>query len=182
MIGVQSMSYEIGEVLITEDEIKAKVAEIAKAVSRDYKGKNLLLTGVLKGAFVFLSDLSRAMGAEAQVDFIKISTYKDGTRPSGEIRFDLDFSSDVHGRHVLLVEDIVDTGRTLSHLVKEIKKKGPASVKICALLDKPSRREAEVEVAYLGFSIPDRFVVGYGLDCAEKFRCLPYIAVVEERG
>ncbi len=174
------MAFEISKVLIEEDRIKARVAELAGEIARDYSGKQVLITGVLKGAFVFLSDLARAMGTDAQLDFIKVSTYKDGTRPSGEIRFDLDFSADIRGRHVLLVEDIVDTGRTLSYLVKEIRKRKPASVKICALLDKPDRREVEVAIDYRGFSIPDEFVVGYGLDCGEKFRCLPYIAAVAE--
>jgi hypoxanthine phosphoribosyltransferase len=177
------MEYRVKETLISWERIAIRVGELAADIQRDYEGKGLLLVGVLKGAWIFLADLARLVDLPGvEVDFIRISSYGSGTRPSGELRFDLDFSLPLEGKNVLIVEDIVDTGNTLSTLMDVLRARGPASVKICALLSKPSRREVEVPVDYVGFTIPDEFVVGYGLDCAEQYRTLPGIVTVEECG
>ncbi|MCU0722595.1 MAG: hypoxanthine phosphoribosyltransferase [Planctomycetes bacterium] len=168
------------EVLIHEDEIERKVAEMAARVEKDYRGKPLLVVGVLKGAWVFLADLVRRIPYPVEVDFLKVSSYGKATESSGEVRFEMDFSRAVEGKDVLLVEDIVDTGVTLHYLMKNLATRKPASVKLCVLLDKPARRKVEIPIAYRGFEIPDRFVVGYGLDCAEHFRNLPFIASLSE--
>jgi hypoxanthine phosphoribosyltransferase len=173
------MTWRLKDTVLTEEAIQARVAELAAQINRDYGGLEPVVACVLKGAWVFHADLVRRLDPPLEVDFIKISTYGNATRPTGQIRFDLDFSTALEGRHLLVVEDIVDTGRTLSYLLGELAARKPASVKLCALLDKPDRREVEVSVDYLGFSIPDVFVVGYGLDCAEQFRSLPHVASVE---
>lgn len=167
------------EVLITGDDIQQRIRAMGADIARDYAGKNPLLIGVLKGAFIFLSDLMRAADIPLGVEFIAISSYGAEMRTSGEVRILKDLDVAIEGRHILVVEDIVDTGLTLSYLLANLKSRGAASVKLAALLDKYERREKEVPIDYLGFKIPDKFVVGYGLDFAERYRNLPYIAVVK---
>lgn len=166
------------DVLITTEEIQKRIQQIGAEIARDYAGKNPLMIGVLKGACTFLSDLMRAADITLGVEFMAISSYGAGMRTSGEVRILKDLDVAIEGRHILVVEDIVDTGLTLSYLLANLKSRGAASVKLAALLDKYERREKEVPIDYLGFQIPDKFVVGYGLDFAERYRNLPYIAVV----
>jgi len=160
------MHDDIAEILVTEEAIKAKVTELGRRISEDYRGRNLLLVGLLRGAIVFLSDLMRAIDVPVQLDFIGISSYGASTE-SGAVRLVMDLETDITGRDVLIVEDIVDTGKTLSYLVENLKARQPASLRLCALLDKPERRQVPITVDYVGFEIPDKFVVGYGLDFAE---------------
>jgi hypoxanthine phosphoribosyltransferase len=174
-----SVHSDIAEILVTEEEIRAKVAELGQHISADYRGKELLLVGLLRGAIVFLSDLMRAIDIPVQLDFFGISSYGANTE-SGAVRLVMDLETDVSGRDVLIVEDIVDTGKTLSYLVENLKARQPASLRICALLDKPERRQVPIEVDYVGFGIPDKFVVGYGLDFAEGYRNLPFVGVLKE--
>lgn len=167
------------DVLIAEDRLLARVGELAAEISAAYQGQELLVVGVLKGAFVFCGDLLRRLqGVDAQVDFIAASSYGTATETSGTVRIVKDLDAAVAGRHVLLVEDIVDTGLTLNYLREHILHQQPASLRICALLDKPSRRRVQVPVDYVGFEIPDVFIVGYGIDWAERYRYLPYIGAV----
>jgi hypoxanthine phosphoribosyltransferase len=170
---------DIAEVLVSEKEIQAKVAELGQRISDDYKGQELLLIGLLRGAIVFLSDLMRAITIPARLDFIGIQSYGASTE-SGAVRLVMDLETDIAGRHVLVVEDIVDTGKTLSYLVGTLKARHPASLRVCALLDKPDRRQVPIRVDYVGFEIPDKFVVGYGLDFAEGYRTLPFVGVLKE--
>jgi hypoxanthine phosphoribosyltransferase len=167
------------EVLITTEQIKKRIAEIGADIARDYAGQNPLMIGVLKGACTFLSDLMRAADLPLSIEFMAISSYGTGMRTSGEVRILKDLDVAIEGRHILVVEDIVDTGLTLNYLLANLKSRGAASVKLAALLDKFERREKEVPIDYLGFKIPDKFVVGYGLDFAERYRNLPYIGVVK---
>lgn len=173
------MDDAIDHVLITEDRIRERVAALAREISADYAGKDLVLIAVLKGAVVFCADLMRCLDLPVCLEFVSAASYGSRTSSSGEVRLVLDTCGDLRGRHVLVVEDIVDSGRTLAALVEALRAQGPASVKTCCLLDKPSRRVAPFEPDYVGFAIPDCFVVGYGLDYAEKSRNLPYIAVVK---
>jgi len=166
------------EVLIPEEKIKARVSEMGRAVSADYRGKSVHLVCVLKGAYTFLADLARAVEVPVTLDFLAVSSYGKGTKTSGEVRLTKDLDSSLEGKDVIVVEDIVDTGLTLLYLFNSLLARKPASLKIAALLSKPSRRLVEVSVDYVGFEIPDRFVVGYGLDVDQKFRNLPYIAAV----
>ncbi|HYX27788.1 MAG TPA: hypoxanthine phosphoribosyltransferase [Pyrinomonadaceae bacterium] len=168
------------EVLISADEIQQRIQEMGAAIARDYSTKNPLMIGVLKGACTFLSDLIRAADIQLGIEFIAISSYGASTRTSGEVRILKDLDVAIEGRHILVVEDIVDTGLTLSYLLANLKSRGAASVKLAALLDKFERREKEVPIDYLGFKIPDKFVVGYGLDFAERYRNLPFIGVVKD--
>jgi hypoxanthine phosphoribosyltransferase len=156
------------------------VACLAAEISRDYQDKNLLLIGILKGSFVFMADLVRKLDFPLEVDFIRLSSYGSSTRTSGSVKVVQGLRSAFRGRHLLVVEDIVDTGITVAFLIDYLKKKGPASVKLCALLDKPSRRRVTVTIDYLGTTVPDKFLVGYGLDFDEKYRNLPDICVLEE--
>jgi hypoxanthine phosphoribosyltransferase len=170
------------EVLISEEHIAQKVVELAARISADYADvDDLLLVGILRGAFIFLADLSRALTIPRSVDFMALSTYGAGTE-AGRVRLMLDLRADIRGRHVLVVEDIVDTGRTLSYLLRTLAAREPASMKTCALVRKLARHEVAVTVDYLGFDIPDVWVVGYGLDWANRFRTLPYIGVVAPQG
>lgn len=166
-------------ILISEEELKKRVAELGKQISQDYAGKDLLLIGVLKGSFLFLADLIRNIDSNAAVDFMGTSSYGASTHTSGEVRITKDLEQSVAGRHVLLVEDIVDTGLTLRYLIETLKARHPESVRVCALLDKPARRRVRVSLDYYGFIIPNAFVVGYGLDFDEKFRGLPFVGVLE---
>jgi len=165
--------------LISEDQINARIREMGAEITRDYAGLNPLLIGVLKGACFFLSDLLRAIDTKLGIEFMAISSYGSSTRTSGEVRIMKDLDVPIEGRHILVVEDIVDTGLTLSYLLANLESRGPASVKLAALLDKFERREKDVKIDYLGFKIPDEFVVGYGLDFAERYRNLPFIGVLK---
>lgn len=173
---------EIAEVLLTEDEIRLRVEALGQEISRDYSGKDLVLVGILKGAFVFLSDLVRHIEIPITIDFVAISSYGQSTKSSGIVKLVKDLDESVENKHVLLVEDIVDTGWTLrlSYIVENLYARKAASVRICTLLDKPSRRKVEVPLDYIGFEVPDRFVVGYGLDFRGYYRNLPYIGVLDE--
>jgi hypoxanthine phosphoribosyltransferase len=168
------------EPLLTATQIQARISTLGAEIARDYAGRNPLLLGVLKGAFVFMSDLVRAIDLTLGVEFMAISSYGASTRSSGEVRIVKDLDVAVEGRDLLVVEDIVDTGLTLSYLLANLRSRGAASVKLVALLNKPERRLREVQIDYLGFDIPDAFVVGYGLDFAERYRNLPYIAVLKD--
>ena len=168
------------EPLLSAEQIQARIAELGAEIARDYAGRNPLLVGVLKGAFVFLSDLVRAIDMKVGVEFMAISSYGNRTRSSGEVRMVKDLDVPVEGRDIIVVEDIVDTGLTLSFLMQTLRTRGAQSVRLAALLDKWERREREVEINYLGFRIPDAFVVGYGLDYAERYRNLPYIAILKD--
>ena len=168
-------------VLITAEEIQAAVQKLASDISQDYQNKTPLIIGVLKGSFVFLADLIRQLEFPLELDFIKLSSYGSSQKSSGKIELAGDISSEIRGRDVLVVEDIVDTGLTTAFLLGYLKGKQPASVKLCALTSKPSRRQVQIKIDYLGFDVPDKFVVGYGLDCDEKFRQLPEIHSLEER-
>ncbi|MCU1264954.1 MAG: hypoxanthine phosphoribosyltransferase [Acidobacteria bacterium] len=167
------------EVLFSEVEISSRIKDLGSQIAREYAGKNPLLIGVLKGACFFLSDLLRAIDIPLNIEFMAISSYGSSTRTSGEVRILKDLDVPIENRHIIVVEDIVDTGLTLSYLLANLKSRGAASVKLVALLDKSERREREVEIDYLGFKIPDAFVVGYGLDFAERYRNLPFIAVLK---
>jgi hypoxanthine phosphoribosyltransferase len=167
------------EQLITTEAIQTRIQELGADIARDYGGRNPLMVCVLKGACTFLSDLMRATDIPLNVEFIAISSYGAEMRTSGEVRILKDLDVAIEGRHILVVEDIVDTGLTLSYLLANLKSRGAASVKLAALLDKYERREKEVPIDYLGFKIPDKFVVGYGLDFAERYRNLPFIAVLK---
>jgi hypoxanthine phosphoribosyltransferase len=168
------------ETLFSANEIQQRIKELGAEIARDYEGRNPLLIGVLKGACIFISDLLRAIDLRLGIEFMAISSYGSSTRTSGEVRIIKDLDVPIEGRDILVVEDIVDTGLTLSYLLANLKSRGATSVKLVALLDKHERREREVEIDYLGFPIPDAFVVGYGLDFAERYRNLPFIAVVKD--
>ena len=168
------------EPLFTAEQIQNRIAEMGADIARDYAGRDPLLICVLKGAVIFLSDLVRAVDMRLGVEFMAISSYGSSTRTSGEVRLVKDLGVPVEGRDVLVVEDIVDTGLTLNYLLANLKSRGARTVKLAALLDKWERREREVPIDYLGFKIPDAFVVGYGLDFAERYRNLPYIAVIKD--
>ncbi len=168
------------EVLVSEETIQARIKELGTQITQDYAGLNPLMIGVLKGACLFLSDLMRAIDTRLSVEFMAISSYGSSTRTSGEVRIMKDLDVPIEGRHILVVEDIVDTGLTLSYLLANLESRGAASVKLAALLDKHDRRQREVKIDYLGFPIPDEFVVGYGLDFAERYRNLPFIAVLKD--
>ena len=170
---------DIQEVLFSEEQLKARVAEIARQIEADYAGKEIMLISVLRGSFIFMADLCRAIQLPCTLDFMSVSSYGKGTTSSGQVQITKDLSEDITGRHVIVVEDILDSGNTLSYLLKILENRRPASIRLCTLLDKPERRVKPVEVHYTGFSIPDAFVVGYGLDYAERYRNLPYIGVLK---
>ncbi len=174
-----SIKKDIAEILIGAEELQAKVAELGRQISEDYRGRDPLLICLLRGAVVFLSDLIRAIDIPLEMDFMAISSYGASTESSGVVRLVMDLKSNITGRNVLIVEDIVDTGRTLAYILDNLRTRRPADIKVCALLSKPSRREVQVKLDYLGFEIPDRFVVGYGLDYAENYRNLPFIGVLK---
>jgi hypoxanthine phosphoribosyltransferase len=170
---------DIAEVLIPEDEIQAKVAELGARVSADFAGLELTLVSVLKGSLPFMADLMRAITIPVQIDLMEVSSYGGtATESSGLVRILKDLSSSIDGRHVLIVEDIIDTGLTLNYLVRYLRGKNPASLRICTLLDKPARRLVEIPIDYLGFEIPDQFVIGYGLDYGERYRNLRFVGVL----
>lgn len=174
------MQNDIEQVLISKEEIKAKLEEIGKAISKDYEGKDLLLIGVLKGAFIVLADLIRCIDIPVEVDFMAVSSYGNSTESSGVVRILKDLDSTVEGKDILIVEDIIDSGLTLSYLMGNLESRGANSVNVCTLLDKPERRKADVKTKYKGFDIPDKFIVGYGLDYAQKYRNLDQIYILKE--
>lgn len=166
-------------VLLSEEEVDKRIREIADQINKDYEGKEIHLIGVLRGACFFMCELGKRITVPVTIDFMSVSSYGDGTVSSGNIKIKKELDDSIEGKHVILIEDIIDSGRTLSNLGPLLKERGAASLKLCTLLDKPDRREVDVFVDYIGFQIPDKFVVGYGLDYAQKYRNLPYIAEVE---
>ena len=172
------MEQDMQQILFTQDQVAARVQELAAQITRDYAGKTPLVVGVLRGSFIFMADLVRHLDLPLTLDFMAASSYGAGTTSSGLVNIRLDLHDDIAGRDVLLVEDILDTGNTLSKLVAELKGRHPASLKLCVLLDKPERRQTSVKSDYVGFVIPDEFVVGYGLDYDEKYRNLPYVGIL----
>lgn len=173
------MKQDLAKVLITEEEIMAKVKELGMQISKDYAGKDLLIVGILKGAVLFMSDLIRALDISVNIDFMAVSSYGKSTESSGAVRILKDLDTSIEGRNILIVEDIIDTGLTLKYLTENLLSRGPKTIKVCTFLDKPERRKVDIISDYTGFAIPDEFVVGYGLDFAEKYRNLPYIAVLK---
>ena len=169
---------DVQEVLLTEDQIQARVSELGAQLNADYAGLDPVLISVLKGSIVFLADLVRGMELPLSIDIMEVSSYGAATETSGQVRILKDLSNPIEGRHVIVVEDIIDTGLTLNYLLRYLREKGPASLRICCLLDKPARRLTEIPIDYVGFTIPDRFVVGYGLDYGERYRNLPYVGVL----
>ena len=167
------------DVLIEEDALQRRIAELGEEISADYAGRDLLLVGVLKGAVFFMADLMRHLSIPCEIDFMAISSYGEGTDSSGVVRILKDLDINIDGRDVLVVEDIIDSGLTLSYLMRNLEAREPASLEICALMTKPDRREIEVPVRYVGFEIPNRFVIGYGLDFGERYRNLPYVGVLD---
>jgi hypoxanthine phosphoribosyltransferase len=178
-VKMTSLMPDVKEVLIPSSDIQEKVTEIGERITEDYKGKRLLLVGVLRGAVIVLGDLMRKIDLPCEIDFMDISSYGTGTSSSGVVRILKDLEEDITDRHVLVVEDIIDTGLTLSYLLRSLQARSPASLEIFALLSKPSRRRVELDVKYLGFEVPDEFVVGYGLDFAGAYRNLPDICVLK---
>ena len=172
------MNVPIEEVLVSREALAARVDDLAAQITRDYEGKELLLVGVLKGAVFFMADLARRIDVPVALDFMAVSSYGSSTDSSGVVRILKDLDLEIAGRDVLIVEDIIDSGLTLSYLLKNLRSRKPASLEICALLTKPSRRRTEIPCRYVGFEIPDKFVVGYGLDLADHFRTLDYIGVL----
>ena len=168
----------VGEVLIEEEALQARIAELGRQLSADYEGRDLLLVGVLKGAVFFMADLMRHLTVPCEVDFMAISSYGVATDSSGVVRILKDLDLSIEGRHVLVVEDIIDSGLTLSYLTRTLEAREPASLEVCTLLTKPERREVDVPVRYVGFEIPNKFVIGYGLDFAERYRNLPFVGVL----
>jgi hypoxanthine phosphoribosyltransferase len=170
----------IGESLVSEEDLQRRVRELGAEISRDYEGRDLFLIGVLKGAVFFLSDLMRAIDVPCEVDFMAVASYGSSTDSSGVVRILKDLDASIEGREVLIVEDIVDSGLTLSYLLRTLRAREPKSVEVCSLLTKPDRRKVDLPIKYTGFEIPNRFVIGYGLDHAERYRNLPHIAVLDE--
>ena len=173
------MNNDIKEVLVSKEALAARIEELGEQISADYAGESILMVGVLRGAVIFMADLARAISRPVTIDFIAVSSYGASTHSSGVVRIIKDLDEDVTGRHLLIVEDIIDSGLTLKYLYDNLKSRNPASVRICTLLNKPSRRKVDVPVDYNGFTIPDEFVVGYGLDFAEKYRNLPFVGVLK---
>lgn len=170
------------QVLLSSQEIAERVAALGRQISADYAGKQPLLVGVLKGAWVFMADLVRHLTIPVRCDFVMASSYGTGTHSSGTVVLRLDLTTPAQGQDILLIEDIIDTGTTIPWLRNHLAKQGPASVRLCALLDKPARRTLPVDIDYVGFTIPDRFVVGYGIDCGERYRELPYVGFIDKTG
>ena len=173
-----TMDDDVEEILLTHEQIQSRVAELGAQLAADYAEREPVLVSVLKGSIIFLADLVRAMPVQVSIDLMELSSYGASTQSSGQVRILKDLSGPIRGRDVIVVEDIIDTGLTLNYLLKYLHDRGPSSVRICCLLDKPARRLAEIDISYRGFSIPDRFVIGYGLDYDERYRNLPYIGVL----
>ena len=170
---------DIQQVLFTQEQLKARVTEIAREIEEDYQGREIMLISVLRGSFIFMADLCRAIRLPCTLDFMAVSSYGKGTSSSGQVQITKDLSEDISGRHVIVVEDILDSGNTLSYLLHVLSARHPASISLCTLLDKPERREKPITADYVGFTVPNAFIVGYGLDYAEKYRNLPYIGVLK---
>jgi hypoxanthine phosphoribosyltransferase len=176
---VAEFEQDIDRILITGDEVQSKIRELGDRITEDYRGKDLLLVGVLKGAFVVMADLSRHIRLPLRFDFMAVSSYGASTKTSGVVRILKDLDHDIEGMHVLLVEDIVDSGLTLAYLLKNLRGRRPATLEVCALMQKPEVQRVDIDIRYKGFEIPPVFVVGYGLDFAEKYRNLPYVATLK---
>lgn len=172
--------YKLTGVMFSQEEIEAKVIELAKQIEKDYKGQDLLLVGILKGASVFVADLMRKIDLNVNIDFMSVSSYGSGTVSSGTVKILKDLDVDIKNKNVLIVEDIIDSGITLRNLYDTLMTREPRSLKLCTLLNKPARKKVDVDVDYVGFVIEDKFIVGYGIDYDEKYRNLPYIAIVED--
>lgn len=179
MINKMGLENDIKEVLLTEEQIKAKVKEMGERISRDYAGKNPLMVCILRGAVPFFADLCKNITDYMEMDFMAVSSYEDGMTSHGIVRIKKDIDKSIEGRHVIIVEDIMDSGNTLNHLTRLLDTRNPASLKIACLLDKPERRTCEITPDYCGFLVPDEFVVGYGLDYADAYRNLPYIGILK---
>ena len=175
---MSELEKDVSEILIDEDSLQRRIAELGDEISSDYAGRDLLLIGVLKGAVFFMADLMRKLAIPCEIDFMAISSYGGQTDSSGVVRILKDLDVNIKDRDVLVVEDIIDSGLTLSYLMRNLQSREPTSLEICALMTKPSRREIEVPVRYVGFEIPNRFVIGYGLDFGERYRNLPYVGVL----
>lgn len=173
------MENDLAYVLLSEEELKKRVKELGEQISRDYAGKEIVFVGVLRGSFIFMADLVRTVDCYSYIDFMQVSSYGDRSTTTGAVKIVQDLSMNIEGRHVIIVEDILDSGVTLSYLTKYMEGRKPASIRIATLLDKPARRTADVKADYAGFEVPDAFVVGYGLDYAQKYRSLPYIGVLK---
>ena len=173
------MHNDIQEVLLTEEMLKDKVAELGAQITRDYADKEIFAIGILRGAVVFMADLIRAIERPVQIDFMAVSSYGMQTDSSGIVRILKDLDSSITGKHVLIIEDIIDSGQTLSYLIKNLSERKPASIQLCTLMNKPERRKVDLPVKYVGFEIPNEFVVGYGLDYAEKYRNPPYLGILK---
>ncbi len=169
-----------GRPIVTQEQMRARIRDLGRQIALDYQGKDLILIGVLKGAFAFYADLARAIRIPLRVDFLVVTSYGARSKSSGKVKIVTELTEDIAGRDVLLVEDIVDSGLTGQHLLKTLSKRRPRSIKICALLNKPDRRQVAVRVDYIGFNIPNKYVVGYGLDYQQKYRNLPYLAVLDK--
>ena len=180
MSKVDELGSAVSEILIDEETLNGRIAELGAAISDDYRGRDLLLIGVLKGAIFFMADLMRSIEIPCEVDFMAISSYGAGIDSSGVVRILKDLDVSIEDRNVLVVEDIIDSGLTLSYLLRNLEAREPASLEVCALLTKPERRENDVTCRYVGFEIPNRFVIGYGLDFAERYRNLPYVGVLRD--
>ncbi len=170
----------IKSILIDEEALQLKIKELGEQITKDYQGKDLFVICILKGAVMFVSDLIKRIDLPLEIDFMAISSYGNSTKSSGIVRIIKDLNEEIKGKHILIVEDIIDSGLTLSYLIDNLKSREPASVAICTLLDKPDNRKTDIDIVYTGFVVPDEFVVGYGLDYAEKYRNLPFIAVLKE--
>lgn len=173
------MLNDVESVLLSAEELAKRIEEIGAEITADYAGKEILMIGVLRGAVVFMADLARAIKVPVAIDFMAVSSYGSGTSSSGVVRILKDLDEDVAGKHVLVVEDIIDSGLTLNYLLDNLKSRKPASIKLCTLLNKPERRKVNVQIDYNGFDVPDYFVIGYGLDYAEKYRNLPFIGILK---
>ena len=173
------MINDVEKVLLSEEQLSQKIAELGEEISKDYQGKEIVAICVLKGAILFMADLARAVKVPMALDFMAVSSYGNGTSTSGTVRILKDLDNSIEGKHVLVVEDIIDSGVTLKYLLKNLKSRKPASIKLCTLLNKPERRRVDVDIDYCGFTVPDYFLVGYGLDYAEKYRNLPFIGILK---
>ena len=173
------MHQDIEKILFTEEELKTRVKELGAQITKDYQGKNLVVASVLRGSYIFMADLTRAIDLPISVDFMAVSSYGSGTVSSGQVEIKKDLSDSIEGKDLLIVEDILDSGNTLYYLMDVLRVRKPASIKICTLMDKPDRRTQPITAEYIGFTIPDAFVVGYGLDYDEKYRNLPYVGILK---
>jgi hypoxanthine phosphoribosyltransferase len=178
MVASSPMHADVEEILLSEEQLRQRIAELGAQLAADYAGRTPILVSVLKGSIIFLADLIRSTPIPLSLDLMEVSSYGSGTETSGQVRILKDLSSSIEGRDVVVVEDIIDTGLTLNYLLRYLGERHPSSIRICCLLDKPARRLADIEIAYRGFTIPDRFVVGYGLDYDERYRNLPFVGVL----